>query len=143
MKATAATAPNPYLAARREFVSADFEAERELLYGAYAYAAGGARATLDQYFAEPSHDPRLLGRALTRQVQVTAVLQVPRSRTWKVSWLETERPRGAGSPRTRAWEAYLQVEFEPPSTSAAILANPLGLYVTDLNWTEVSTGDAR
>jgi type IV secretion system protein TrbF len=119
-------------------VSSDFEAEKRALFGAYAFVAGTARATLDHYFADPAHDPRVLGRGLTRQVQVTSVLQVPRSHTWKVAWTETEQPRFAGAPRTAAWEGYFQVELDPPATTAALLTNPLGLYVTEINWTQLT-----
>lgn len=34
----------------------------------------------------------------------------------------------------------MQVEFSPPRTAAGILANPLGLYVTEINWTQVAQG---
>jgi len=98
---------------------------------------------VDAWFADAAHDPRMLGRSLTRQVDVTAVLQLPRSQTWKVSWRELERPRFAGAPRATAWEAYLRVEHQPPDSTAAILVNPLGLYVTEINWTQVSMGDPR
>lgn len=124
-------------------VSSDFDTQRELLRGAYAYAAGAARAMLDEHFVDPANDPRVLGRTLTRQVQVTSVLQVPRTETWKVAWLETERPRYAGSPRTTAWEAYLQVRRDPPTTTEALHSNPLGLFVTEINWTQLNTGGTR
>ena len=124
-------------------VSADPQAQSAHFTDAYAYLAGPARAALDAYFSHPDHDPRLLARAFTRQVEVTAVLQIPRSQTWKVAWRETERPRFAGAPRTAAWEAYLRVEQQPPETAAALLANPLGLFVTDLNWTQLSTGEPQ
>ncbi|HVT60361.1 MAG TPA: VirB8/TrbF family protein [Thermoanaerobaculia bacterium] len=124
-------------------VTSDFEAQKELLYGAYAYVSGSARATLDDYFLQPINDPRVLGRSVSRQVQVTAVLRVPNSESWKVAWSEIERPRFAGATRRTSWEAYLQVKTSPPTTSAAILANPLGIYVTEINWTQVSTGETR
>jgi type IV secretory pathway TrbF-like protein len=124
-------------------VCSDPEAQRARLLDAYGYLAGSARATLDAWFAEPAHDPRLLGRSLTRQVEVTAVLQVPRSQTWRVSWREMERPRFAGATRATAWEAYLRVEHQPPDSAAAILVNPLGLFVTEINWTQLSLGDSR
>ena len=124
-------------------VSSDFEAQKELLFSAYAYVSGSARATLDDYFLNPAHDPRVLGRTITRQVQVTAVLQVPKSDTWKVSWRETEKPRFVGASRTTAWEAYLQVKHSPPYATDALLLNPLGLFVTEINWTQVTTGDPR
>lgn len=127
-------------------VTSDFAAQRELLDAGYAFAAGPARVALDAWFLDPAHDPRLLGSRLTRQIEVTAVLPLPRSRTWKVSWRETERPLSPGSPgqvRSAAWEAFLAVEHEPPTTTAGILRNPLGIYVTDLSWSEVAQGENR
>jgi type IV secretory pathway TrbF-like protein len=124
-------------------VSSDFEAEKRSLFAAYAFVAGAAHATLDAYFLDPAHDPRVLGRGSTRQVQVTSVLQVPGTESWKVAWTETEQPRFVGSPRTAAWEGYFRVETHPPKTTEAVLTNPLGLYVTEINWTQLSptTGD--
>jgi type IV secretory pathway TrbF-like protein len=119
-------------------VSSDFAAEKRALFTAYAFVSGAARSELDTYFSDPRHDPRLLGRALTREVQVTSVLQIPRSQTWKVAWTETETPRGAGATRSSAWEAYLTVASAPPSTTEALLSNPLGIFVTDLNWTSLT-----
>jgi type IV secretory pathway TrbF-like protein len=124
-------------------VSSDPDTQRQLLFSGYNYAAGAARAALDDYFINPSHDPRVLGRSFTRQVDITSVLPLPKSKTWKLSWRETERPRVAGAVRTIAWEAYLTVAVNPPTTTEALLKNPLGLYVTDLSWSEVATGDLR
>jgi type IV secretory pathway TrbF-like protein len=119
-------------------VSSDFEAEKRSLFSAYAFVSGAAHITLDEYFLNPAHDPRVLGRSLTRQVQVTAVLQIPKTHTWKVAWTETEQPRFVGSPRSTSWEGYFQVESNPPSTTEALLTNPLGLFVTEINWTQLT-----
>jgi type IV secretory pathway TrbF-like protein len=126
-------------------VSADADTERDLLQGAYAFAAGGARATLDSWFADPAHDPRVLGREVSRDVQITSVLRVPGAagaagKTWKVAWRETDRPRVAGAARTATWEAYLTVATHAPTTAEGLLRNPLGLYVTDLSWAEIAAG---
>ncbi len=132
---------------RLRTISADADTERDLLFSAYAFLGAGARATLDAYFADPAHDPRVLGRSLTRAVEITSVLRLPgpTGKTWKVAWRETERPRTAGPIHTAAWEAYLTLESHPPTTTEALLRNPLGLYVTDLTWTEIATshGDPR
>jgi type IV secretory pathway TrbF-like protein len=124
-------------------VSSDADTQRELLFAGYAYAAGAARATLDEYFVHPAHDPRVLGRSMTRQVDITSVLSVPKTKTWKVSWRETERPRLAGPVRIVAWEAYLTIALNPPTSTEGLLKNPLGLYITDLSWSEVATGDLK
>ncbi len=120
-------------------VYADPGAQKELIYRAYAYVADSARGFLDRTFADPRHDPRVLAQRLTRQVEVGSVLQVPGSDTWKLQWTETETPRRVGQTRTSAWEAYLTVKVRPPETAETILDNPLGLYITALNWTQIQT----
>ena len=114
-------------------------AQKEMVERAYAFAGESVEAWLNAYFARPEHDPRLLGRRFTRRVDVQSVLAVPESRSWKVTWVEVETPRGSeGTERRSAWEAYLTVEEVPPTSAATIEANPLGLYVTAINWTELS-----
>jgi type IV secretory pathway TrbF-like protein len=119
-------------------VSADRVIERELLYRAYANAAGRARQLLDDYFSAPEHDPRLLGQRFTRVVEVEAILPVPGSAVWRVQWTERETPAFAGAARESAWEGYLTVRIRRPRTTNLIEDNPLGIYVVDLAWTEVT-----
>lgn len=116
-------------------------AQRELLERGYAFVAPSAASTLNAYFADPQNDPRLLARQFSRQVLVQSVLPVPDSDNWRVQWTETETPIGMGAaPRTTAWEAYLTVRVVPPSKASEIQDNPLGLYVTAINWTPVTQG---
>ena len=35
-----------------------------------------------------------------------------------------------------SWQAVLGVELSPPETTDVLLVNPLGLYVTEINWTK-------
>jgi type IV secretion system protein TrbF len=119
-------------------VSSDAVVERELLYRAYANTAGKARDFLDDYFSQPEHDPRLLGQRFTRLVEVGAILPVPGSAVWRVQWTERERPVFVGASREAAWEGYLTVRVRRPRTASVVEDNPLGIYVTDLTWTEVT-----
>ena len=114
-------------------------AQAELLTRAYAFTAPEAAAFLNSYFSDPRHDPRVVGSALSRQVAVTSVLQVPKSPAWTVRWTETDVPsRGSGPPRTTAWESYLVVMIVPPTTESTVRANPLGVYITAINWTQLA-----
>lgn len=124
-------------------VSSDGVVQRELLYRAYAHAAARARLFLDGWFALPEHDPRLLGRRCTRAVEVDAILPVPGSAVWRAQWTEREQPAVAGAPRESAWEGYLTVEVRRPRTANVVEENPLGIYVTDLAWTEVTKAPAN
>jgi type IV secretion system protein VirB5 len=114
-------------------------AEAELLRRGYAFVAPQAAAFLNDYFARPEHDPRVLGTRLTRQVEVASVLRLPHSDVWRLQWTETERATEPdGSTRTVAWEGYVSVKLVPPSSAEVIQENPLGLSVTSISWTQVA-----
>jgi len=110
----------------------------EMIKHGYAFVAPEAAGMLNEYFANPRNDPRVLGTRLTRQVDVTGVLRVPKSDVWRLQWTEVERStQPGGLTRTTAWEGYATVKVVPPATSEAIQDNPLGLFVTTINWTRV------
>ena len=119
-------------------VSSDPVIERELLYCAYANTTGKARLFLDGYFSVPEHDPRVLGRGFTRAVEMDAILPVPGSPVWRVQWTERERPLVAGAVHESAWKGYLKVAVRRPKTAAVVEENPLGIYVADVTWTQVT-----
>ena len=109
-----------------------------MLRRGYAFVAPEAAAFLNDYFASPVNDPRVLGLRLSRQVDVTGVLRVPGSDVWRLQWTETERStQPGGMTRTTAWEGYVTVRLVPPRTAETIQDNPLGIYVTSVNWTQV------
>lgn len=112
--------------------------QAEMVRRGYAFVAPEAAAFLNDYFASPVNDPRVLGTRLTRQVDVSGVLRVPNSDVWRLQWTETERSTQPGGPvRTTAWEGYVTIRLAPPTTAESIQDNPLGLYVTSVNWTRV------
>ena len=126
-------------------------AQGDLVRRAYAFADQGAAAFLNQYFAASANDPRILGKEMTRLVEVTSILPVPGPASggqgtptaWKVSWMETTLPKGAiGSPTVAAWEGYFSTRTIAPTTSERITTNPLGLYVTSINWTQLAQAPA-
>ena len=119
-------------------------AQAEMVRQAYAFLGPEAAAFLNDYFAQPDNDPRVLGARLTRLVTVTSVLRVPKSEVWKLRWTEEERPlQSGGTARTRAWEGYATVHIVPPRTADAIELNPLGLRIASLTWTEIAEGSAE
>jgi type IV secretion system protein VirB5 len=129
-------------------VVADPAAEADLVRRSYAFVDQDAAAFLNAYFAAPANDPRLLGRDLTRLVEITSVLPVPSATnglpgqrtTWKVSWTETSIPRTAGDlASSAAWEGYFTARVVPPTTTERLTVNPLGLYVSTINWTQLAT----
>ena len=128
-------------AVRMVLPAATPELEADIMRQAYGFVdqASAAATTLNAYFADPAHDPRVLGRTLTREVHVTSTLLVPSTSTWKLRWTETDLPlEVGGATRTTAWEGYVTVRLRPPDTSEAIRDNPLGVFITSINWTEIT-----
>lgn len=113
-------------------------AQSQLLERGYAFVDQRAAGVLNQYFADPAHDPRVLGTELSREVTVTSVLPIPQSSTWSIRWTETTYPVAPGGvSTTSSWDAYLTVRLVPPTTADAIDRNPLGVYITALAWSEL------
>ncbi len=118
-------------------------AQTELVQRGYAFATPEAAAFLNEYFTDPRHDPRVLGARLTRQIDVTTVLRLPGSDTWRLRWTETERGTQGDTPgRAAIWEAYLTVRLIPPVTAETVEDNPLGIYVASISWTRVAESAA-
>jgi type IV secretion system protein TrbF len=125
-------------------------AQADVLRRAYAFTAPQTAAFLNSYFGDASRDPRLLGQRLTRDVQITGALRLPdgdatrktavsRSQTWRLQWIETDRPTVPGdSARVAAWEGYVTLQIIPPRTADVIQVNPLGLRITSITWTRVA-----
>ena len=114
-------------------------AQAELLRRGYAFVGAAASSFLNDYFAQPEHDPRLLGLRFIRQVDVASVLRVPNSDVWRLQWTETEHStQPGGVTRTVAWESYLTVNLIPPTTPEILQDNPLGLSITSVSWTQVA-----
>lgn len=115
--------------------------QADMMRRAYMFVDQGSSAAvmLNTYFADPSHDPRILGLTITRQVEIASTLPVPASPTWKIRWTETEYPLIAGMRiRVTAWEGYVTVRLQAPTTADAVQDNPLGVFITSINWTQVT-----
>ncbi len=133
-------------------VTADPAVQADMVTRAYAFVDRNAAGFLNEYFADPENDPRLLAADMTRLIDVTSVLPVPGApagrETWKVTWTETAIPQAGGSASglstTSAWEGYLSTRIVPPVRADARMAvNPLGLFITSINWTRLATGRTR
>jgi len=131
-------------------LSSDPAAQMEFIHRAYAFLAKNGATYVNAEFSAPGNDPRVLGRSSSRSVVINNVLKVPNSSTWRVRWTETTTPLQGGGVTTRtAWEAYLKVEVVPPERPktdadwSKLFENPLGLYVVDINWAPIATGDAK
>jgi type IV secretion system protein TrbF len=105
-----------------------------LTYGLIA-AQSEAKGFLDDYYR--SNNPYIRARAETVEVNVTSILPVS-SQTYEVRWTETHRDQQGHQLKQTNWEASIGIAIVPPSDEATIMNNPLGIYITTLNWTPLA-----
>ena len=103
----------------------------------YAYLAGPAEARMNEYMAA---DPPAGsdGRRVAREVEIGTVLQQGEGR-YQVRWTE-KTYAGGRLQETADYTGLFEVTLTPPTDKRAILTNPLGLFVTDINWGRDFTG---
>lgn len=121
-------------------VTSDPVAQAELLARAYALADAPLRRRLDAHFARLGNDPRRLAQTASRAATAITILRLPSSdEVYQVRWTEATSPRSAGSRiETRTYEGLLTVARIDRLPPEAVARNPLGLLVTDFNWTETT-----
>jgi type IV secretory pathway TrbF-like protein len=111
-------------------VLGDATAMKEQIRRAYALARGQAGQVLNGWYK--AHDPFAAGARGSVQVQVYSVLKLSPD-SYEVHWTETPRDeQGSGGPPSQ-WRGVFRVETLPPDPDE-ILSNPLGLYVTQIDW---------
>lgn len=115
-------------------IVADGAAEKQFLDAAYAHATGAATRFLNDHFK--IHNPFLRMRKRTVSVEVTSVLSLPATESWQVQWTEKHLGLDGAVITRERWQAVLTVEIRPGDTAEAIEQNPLGFYVTDIQWTK-------
>jgi type IV secretion system protein TrbF len=119
-------------------VSSDPQLEHQMLNSLLAHVRGAADRFLDAYYHSESfsHNPFKLAESQTVTVQVDSILQLSPA-SYQVRWSEQHNDlNGAPLGGSSHWEAVLQTEIVPPKSDESIVSNPLGLYVTQISWTQ-------
>jgi len=107
----------------------DPKAQEVLLLQGMGYLKGPALGYVQDWLRanNPYKNPREI-----RTVEVESALRLSET-TWQLQWTESIFDAERES-RKETWQAVATVALDPPTTNAEILDNPLGLYVTNLNW---------
>jgi type IV secretory pathway TrbF-like protein len=113
-------------------VLADGAAEKAALHRVYDMARGAAATTLPAWYRQ--HPPFELAAKETIQAEVSSVLREPNG-AYEVRWSETTRNLNGDVLATAHWRALLAIQLAPPDPER-MLSNPIGLYVTEIDWSE-------
>ena len=117
-------------------VSTDGVAQRKAIDRVYAEIASGSEAQTfisDYYRGDPPFK-----RAETETVAVEVKSVLPTSdRTYEVEWVETTRDLYGTVKATDRWKGYLTIVVNPLADERQARINPLGVYITNVNWAKV------
>ncbi len=105
---------------------------------AYDFVTDRAATTLHEHAR--ANDPFAeIGRR-SRTVDIVSVVRVSGD-SFQARWIERTYENGART-RTERYTGVFTVVVQPPRDAATLRANPLGLYVHSLNWSQdLATGD--
>jgi type IV secretion system protein VirB5 len=113
-------------------IPADPVVLRRQWLSAFAFANGEGALALSGYAREAAPFARL-GREQV-SVQVASVVRAS-PESFRIEWTESRFAAGAHL-GDEHWTAILTVELRPPRDPETLSRNPLGVYVTHLNWTK-------
>ena len=105
---------------------------------AYDYATARAVNTLNDHARD--NDPFARIGEVTVAVEVTSVVRVSDT-SFQIRWLERRYVNGSFA-ATERWTAVMAIAIEPPRNIETLRKNPLGIYVTSLNWSRELGGGA-
>ena len=69
-------------------------------------------------------------------VEVASVLPTT-SNTYEIDWVETTRNLQGTVQGTQRWRGSLTLVVNPPTDEQLVRLNPLGIYVSEVNWSKV------
>lgn len=114
----------------------DAKIQKEMVFKIYRYLSPSYPAynMVNAYFQEHSPFERL--RTERVRVKINAIVPINEN-TYEVDWEEiVSDPRGIKL-RTDSFKASISIILVPPSTEAEIIKNPIGLYITEFNFSKI------
>jgi type IV secretion system protein VirB5 len=116
-------------------VTVDRQAQKSAIDRVYAMLPSGSIALgkLNDHFK--IHNPFALAGKESVDVAVTNLLQIS-EKTWQVEWQEITRDTRGVVQSTVRMKVSIIVGIRPPTQESLIVINPLGVYITDLNWSQ-------
>lgn len=116
-------------------VSLDSQLQRQMVIDAFNLLSSDSPAStsLTGYYAQNDNNPLRRARKELVNIELKSILPTTKD-TWAIEWTETTRDRKGKVMDIARMKAMATIAIVPPRDDAAILRNPIGLYVEDFNW---------
>ena len=116
-------------------VTVDRQAQKTAIDRVYAMLprASTALGKLNDHFKR--YNPFVMAATGSVNVSITSLLPIS-ERDWQVEWLEVKRDTSGAILGRARLKASITVGSTPPTQESLALMNPLGIYITNLNWSQ-------
>ncbi|MXO69772.1 conjugal transfer protein TrbF [Altererythrobacter marinus] len=105
---------------------------RENWLRAYDFASDRGALALNEYAR--ANDPFAVVGHEQVAIEVTSVIRAS-PKSFRVAWVE-RRYRDGALAETSRWTAILGIAVQPPRDPDVLTRNPLGIFVTSINWSK-------
>lgn len=117
-------------------ITSDPYAERRYVTQVYDLVAVGSSAQnfLNEFYRTDS--PFMRGQTQTVSVDVKSFAPISPT-SYELDWTETTRDLNGVTAAKQEWKGVLTIALAPPKDEDTARRNPLGVYVTQINWSKV------
>lgn len=96
---------------------------------------GPAHTKMNDYFRNDENNPFEINKAESRVVEMRSIVKQT-TQTWSAQWREIRRDHRGKILGEDQYQATIQV-VKGPMIGDCAMANPLSIYIDDINWTRV------
>jgi type IV secretory pathway TrbF-like protein len=116
-------------------VTPDMAEQKEHLFNAYAFVKHQGYDELEAYYhnAQDDRNPFDIAKKSWVQISNVRVLKLPPPDTFQADWVEARTDYNNTDTALSSWRATMKIENDSSSDR-----NPIGLYITALDWAEES-----
>lgn len=112
-------------------VTADLDLQKRMLERLQYSVAGAAKGQMREWYA--ANNPYERAKNILVQVDIKSLPSPVSANSWRVEWVETTRNHAGVQISRGMFQATLAIQLEPPTSDAAVLRNPGGVYVTSMS----------
>lgn len=117
-------------------VTADMDLQRRMVDRLASFTTGSAQGYLTEWYAannpyKTAKDGKLI------QVDIKGLPLPVSADSWRVEWTETIRNHVGNYLQAATYEATMKIKIVPPDTDSKIMANPGGIWVTEISYSKV------